>query len=188
MSWLDSRMLYTALVGGVAVLRLAELPVSRRNLDHLLARGGVESGRAHYPYLLALHAAWLVACPAEVWLARRPLIPPLAGAMLGLFGVGMALRLWAIRTLAERWSTRIVVVPGLPPVASGPYRYLHHPNYLGVMLEIVALPLVHSAWLTAAFFGVVNALLLRLRIRVEDEALGRGVRNGGGGGSGCPGR
>ncbi len=171
--WTDSRVLFTVLVGAVAAMRLVELGVSRRNVRHLMARGGVESGARHYPWMVALHTGWLVAAPAEVWLARRPLVPPLAAAMLLVLAVGVGLRLWAIRTLGRRWTTRVVVVGGWPLVSSGPYRWLRHPNYVGVAIEIVALPLVHTAWVTALLFGAANALVLRVRIAAEEAALRR---------------
>ena len=117
---IDSRVLYLALVGVVAVMRLVELGISRRNSARLTARGGVEWGASHYPWMVALHTAWLVAAPTEVWLARRPLVPPLAAAMLLLLALATALRLWAITTLGGRWSTRVIVVPGLPLLRSGP--------------------------------------------------------------------
>jgi methyltransferase len=170
----DSRVLYTALVATVAAARLAELAIAGENRKRLLARGGVEAGAGHYPAMVALHAAWLLACPAEVWLLRRPLLPPLAAAMLTLAGAAMALRYWVISTLGGRggrWTTRIVVLPGAPPVESGPFRLLRHPNYLAVAVEVVALPLVHTAWLTAIVFTVANAALLTVRIRAEERAL-----------------
>jgi len=169
--WTNSRLLFTALVGVVAATRLAELRISRRNVRHLRARGGVERGARHYPWMVALHSGWLVAAPAEVWLARRPLVPALAVAMLLLLAAGIGLRLWAITTLGERWTTRVVVVPDAPLVGRGPYRWLRHPNYVGVSIEIVALPLIHTAWLTALLFGAANVLLLRVRIAVEEAAL-----------------
>lgn len=184
MTWTDSRLLFAGLVAAVATLRLLELRISRRNFRALVARGGVEHGGSHYPWMVALHTGWLVAAPAEVWLAHRPLLPPLAVAMLLLLAAGTALRMWAIASLGGRWCTRVVVVPGLPLVNGGPYRWFRHPNYLGVMLEMVALPLVHSAWITAAAFGGANCLLLRRRIAVEERALRAGrqeeVRGGGG--------
>ncbi len=170
----DSRVLYTALVAAVAAARLAELAVAGENRQRLLARGGVEAGAGHYPAMVALHAAWLLACPAEVWLLRRPLLPPLAVAMLALTGAAMALRYWVISTLGGRggrWTTRIVVLPGAPPVDSGPFRLLRHPNYLAVAVEVLALPLVHTAWLTAIVFTAANSALLAVRIRAEERAL-----------------
>jgi methyltransferase len=107
----------------------------------------------------------------EVFAGRRKFRPRLAALALGLVAAGQALRLTAIRTLGPRWSTRVMTVPGASPVQDGIYRYIHHPNYLGVELEIMAVPLVHAAYLTSAAFGVANALLLRDRIRREEQAL-----------------
>jgi methyltransferase len=157
----------------VALLRLIELQVSRRNVAALRARGGVEEGAGLYPWMVLAQASWLVGCPLEVWLLDRPWIAELGLPMLGLLIIGMWLRYWAIRTLGRRWSTRVVVVPGEPLVESGPYRLLRHPNYLAVAVEVAAMPLVHAAWITAVVFSVLNGMLLRERIRVEDAALSK---------------
>jgi methyltransferase len=162
---------YTVLVLLVGLERLAELGVSLRNARWSAARGGVEAGRGHYPWMVALHAGLLVGCLAEVWLADRPFVPALGWPMLLLVIASQALRWWCIGTLGPRWNTRVIVVPGLAPVVTGPYRWLRHPNYVAVVLEGVALPLVHTAWVTAAAFTVLNAALLTVRIRVEDRAL-----------------
>lgn len=168
---LDSRAAFTLLVAAVAVQRLCELAISRRHLRALLARGGREVGASHYPWMVALHAAFLVSCLVEVWLLGRPFRLPLALAALAVLAAASALRLWTIASLGERWTTRVVVLPGEPLVTAGPYRWLRHPNYLVVVLELAAIPLVHGAWLTAAAFGLANLALLRLRTGVEDAAL-----------------
>lgn len=168
---LDSRVLFSGLVLLVAVLRLAELRLSRRNRRRLLARGAREVGGGHYPLMVALHTAFLIAAPLEVWLLGRPIVAPLAAAAAVLLAAGMALRWWVISTLGERWTTRVLVLPGAPPVTAGPFRYLRHPNYLGVALEMAALPLVHTAWLTALLFSLANGWLLAVRVRVEEKAL-----------------
>jgi methyltransferase len=173
---IDSRLLYTGLVAAVAAARLVELRIARMNLERLLARGGVETGAGHYPAMVALHTLWLLACPAEVWLLDRPLLPSLAAAMLVLLAAAMALRYWAIASLGGlggRWTTRIVVLPGAPLIERGPYRLLRHPNYLAVVVEIFALPLVHTAWITAIVATVANAMILAVRIRAEERALRR---------------
>ena len=162
---------FTALVALVGLERLAELVVSTRNAAWSFARGGVEYGRGHYPVMVALHTGFLVAMLVEAWV-RRPDVPAtLAWSMLALVLASQALRWWCIATLGRRWNTRVIVVPGLAPVTSGPYRWLRHPNYVAVVVEGVALPLVHGAWMTAAVFTVANAVLLTVRIRVEDAAL-----------------
>lgn len=168
---IDTRVLYSLLLGAVVLERLVELAVTRRNRAWALSQGGVEAGEDHYPWMVAMHSLFLVACPAEVWLLERPFVPWLALVMTTLLVLTMALRYWAIATLGRRWTTRVICVPGLPVVTGGPYRFLRHPNYLAVVVEVLALPLVHSAWLTAALFGVANYLVLRTRIRVEESAL-----------------
>ncbi len=163
---------YTVLVLATGAERIAELVVSSRNARWSFARGGVEYGRGHFPPMVALHTGLLLACLAEVWLLDRPFLPWLGWPMLVLVVASQALRWWCIATLGPRWNTRVIVVPGLPLVARGPYRWLHHPNYVAVVVEGFALPLVHSAWITALVFTVLNAvLLLAFRIPCENRAL-----------------
>ncbi|MEU8357293.1 isoprenylcysteine carboxylmethyltransferase family protein [Nonomuraea sp. NPDC048882] len=162
---------YLLLIGAVVLERLAELVVARRNLAWALARGGVEHGGGHYPWIVLAHVALLIAAPAEVWLLGRPFVPALGWPMLAVVVLAQGLRWWCIGTLGRRWNTRVVVVPGLPLVRRGPYRWLRHPNYVAVVAEGIALPLVHSAWLTALAFTAANAALLTVRIRVENAAL-----------------
>lgn len=162
---------YTVLVALVAFERLAELVVAKRNLSWSLARGGRETGFSHYPFMVVLHTGLLAGCLLEVWLGNRPFIPALGWPMLVLVIASQALRWWCIRTLGHQWNTRIVVVPGLPRVTGGPYRLFSHPNYVAVVVEGFALPLVHTAWLTAIVFSVLNAGLLTVRIRAENAAL-----------------
>lgn len=162
---------YGLLVAAVAAERVAELVVARRNERWSTARGAIVTGQGHYPAMVTLHTGLLVGCPAEVWLADRPLVPALAWPMLAALAGAQALRWWCIGTLGPRWNTRVMVVPGLPLVTSGPYRLLRHPNYVAVVAEGVALPLVHTAWVTAAVFTVLNAALLTVRIRCENRAL-----------------
>ena len=147
---LDTRVLYTLLVALVALGRLVELRIAKRNLRDLLARGGVEAAPGHYPWMVVLHAAFLVCCVLEVWRLDRPFLPALGIPMLGLTLLATGLRYWVVSTLGGRWTTRIVVLPGASPVTGGPYRFLRHPNYLAVITEMFALPLVHTAWITAA--------------------------------------
>ena len=171
---------YVVLVGATAVERLAELVVSARNARWSFARGGVESGRGHFPAMVALHSGLLVACVAEAALAGRPFLPWLGWPMLVLVLASQVLRWWCVATLGHRWNTRIIVVPGLPLVSGGPYRWVRHPNYVAVVVEGVALPLVHTCWVTALGFTALNLVLLaRFRIPAEDRALrpaARGAR------------
>lgn len=162
---------FTVVVLLVAAERLAELVVSKRNAAWSLARGGVETGRGHYPVMVVLHTGFLAAMLVEAFV-RRPEVPPgLAWSMLALVVASQALRWWCIATLGRRWNTRVIVVPGLAPVTAGPYRFLPHPNYVAVVVEGIALPLVHACWWTALGFTVLNAALLTVRIRVEAAAL-----------------
>jgi len=167
----DSRVLYTLLILAVALERAGELLLSRRNLRKALARGGVTAGDSAYRRMALFHAAFLLACPAEVWLLHRPWRPLLGYAMLATTALAMAIRYWAVRALGDHWNVRVVCIPGAPAVKAGPYRYLRHPNYLAVALELFALPLVHGAWLTALVFGTLNLAVLRERIRTEEDLL-----------------
>ncbi|MEU6273155.1 isoprenylcysteine carboxylmethyltransferase family protein [Streptomyces populi] len=162
---------YGLLVAAVAAERVGELVVARRNGRRSRARGAIEAGRGHYPAMVALHTALLIGCPAEVWLAGRPFVPALGWSMLAVLAGAQALRWWCITTLGFRWNTRVIVVPGLPLVARGPYRVLRHPNYVAVVAEGVALPLVHTAWVTALLFTLADAAVLTVRIRCENRAL-----------------
>jgi methyltransferase len=170
-----SLVLYTALVALVAVERVAELVVSQRNAAWSLRHGGVETGRGHYGVMVVLHAGLLAGAVAEVWIRRPDVVPLLAATMLAVVLMAQALRWWCIGTLGRQWNTRVIVVPGLPLVRRGPYRWLRHPNYVAVVAEGLALPLVHSAWITATVFTVLNAVLLTVRIRVENAALASGA-------------
>jgi methyltransferase len=162
---------FSVLIAVVGAERLAELVVSKRNAAWSFARGGVETGSGHYPFMVVLHTGLLVGALVEAWVVR----PSVPGAVAWFFVLvvllSQALRWWCIATLGPRWNTRVIVVPGLAPVTGGPYRWLRHPNYVAVVVEGVALPLVHLSWVTAVVFTMLNALLLRVRIQVEDAAL-----------------
>ena len=168
---MTSQWLFTALILAVGLERLAELVVSNRNAAWALARGGVESGRGHYPPMVALHTGFLLAALAEVWLLHRS-FHWWGWIALAVVVAAQALRWWCIAVLGKQWNTRVIVVPGLSRVTRGPYRFLPHPNYVAVVAEGIALPLVHDAWLTAAGFTALNAWLLTVRIRTENAALG----------------
>jgi methyltransferase len=169
--WSDTRLAYTALVGLVAAMRLIELAVSKRNVKRLLERGAIEVGQPLYPWMVAVHSSFLVACVAEVWLLERPFLPLLAWFSLGALVGAAALRWWVMATLGQRWSTRVIIVPGAAPISGGPFQRLRHPNYLAVIVEFIALPLVHTAWATAIVFSLLDAFVLRSRIRTEEAAL-----------------
>ena len=171
-----TRLPFLAFVAGLALQRLLELRLSKRNEQWMRQRGGREHAPETYRRIVTLHVAWFASMLLEVFAGKRTFRPSLAALAFGMFAAGQALRLTAIRTLGWRWSTRIMTVPGPAgaPVRHGIYRYIRHPNYLGVQLEIVSAPLVHSAYLTSALFGVANLLLLRDRIRREERALEAG--------------
>jgi methyltransferase len=167
------RLLFVGFVAALGLQRLFELRLSRVNERRMLQRGGREHAPETYRWIVTLHAAWFVAMLLEIFAVRREFRPRLAVLALSLVALGQALRLTAIRTLGPRWSTRIMTVPGPEgtPVRRGIYRYIRHPNYMGVELEILSVPLVHGAYLTSAAFGLANALLLHDRIRREEQAL-----------------
>jgi methyltransferase len=165
-----SRALYLGFLLLLAAERLFEVALSRRNADRAFARGGRESGRAHFPAMVALHTAFLASCAVES--AFRPFPGALGWAALAVAVVAQGLRYWAVASLGDRWNVRVIVVPGEPPVQRGPYRFVRHPNYTAVVLEMIAVPLVHGCWITAVAFSALHVLVLRARIRAEEAALG----------------
>lgn len=166
------RTVFLLVVAATACERLVELVVSARHARWALARGGVERGRGHFGPMVALHTGLLVACVVEVLVADRPFLPWLGWPSLVAVVGSQVLRWWCVRTLGPQWNTRVIVVPGLSLVRTGPYRWLRHPNYVAVAVEGAALPLVHTAWVTALAFTVLNAaLLLGARIPSEERAL-----------------
>ena len=168
---MSSETLFLLLLAATAFERLVELALSRRNGAWSFARGGKEYGRGHYPLMVVLHVGLLVGAAAEVLFLSRPFVPVLGWPMLALALAAQALRWTAVGALGTHWTTRVIVVPGHGRIRSGPYRFVRHPNYLAVVLEGFALPLVHSAWLTATLFTVANLPLLAVRIRCEEQAL-----------------
>ena len=164
---------YAGLLALVAVERIAELRLSRRNTAWALSQGGIELGSGQMIWMKLLHTSFFASCLLEVLLLDRPFLPWLGIPMLAVSIVAQALRYSAIAALGPRWNVRVIVVPGMPAVKTGPYRFLRHPNYLAVVLEMFAVPLIHTALLTAAVFSALNLVLLRVRIRVEESALER---------------
>lgn len=158
------------LLAAVAVERLGELWLARRNTCILLGRGGVEVAAAHYPLIVVLHTAWLLGLWILAW--NTPIHLP----WLGAFAALQVLRIWTLSTLSTRWTTRIIVVPGETLVSAGPYRFLRHPNYAVVLGEIAVLPLCFGLPVYALLFSIANALVLTIRIRAENAALA-GVRD-----------
>jgi methyltransferase len=154
-----------ALLGYVTAERVGELFLARRNTARLLDRGAVEKSPAHYPLIIALHVVWL----AGLWLVAwdRPVQIPWVAA----FGALQVLRIWSMAALGERWTSRIIVLPGAPLVTSGPYRYLQHPNYAVVIGEVAVLPLAFGLPWYALVFSLLNAVLMAIRITAESAAL-----------------
>lgn len=162
---------YFYLVAAISLERIAELVVARKNLNWARRHGAIEYGASHYPLVVLLHTGFLLGCAVEALWVGRPFIPAIGIPMFCLVTAANALRWWCIVTLGRQWNTRIVIVPGLPLVHKGPYRYLKHPNYVAIVVEGIALPMVHTAWVTALVFTVLNAFMLRARLQVENAAL-----------------
>lgn len=151
----------------VTLSRIIELPLARANTQRLLSAGGREVAQSHYPLIVLVHVGWLASL---WWLAPyRPINLPL----LAIFALVECARIWVIRSLGKRWTTRIIVVPGEKLVTRGPYKYLDHPNYAVVIAEIALLPLLFGLWRVALLFTLLNAAILTIRIREENRALGR---------------
>jgi methyltransferase len=162
---------YVLLIGVVAVERLAEVVVAKRNRVWSQAHGGVEFGAGHYPAMVVLHSGLLAGCLVEPIALHRPFVPALGWPMFAIVLAAQALRWWCIAVLEHQWNTRVIVIPGAARIAGGPYRLMPHPNYVAVIAEGFALPLVHTAWITALVFSTLNAWLLRTRVTVENAAL-----------------
>ncbi len=162
---------FVLLIAMIGVERLIELVISQRHIRWALARGGQEVGGGHYPAMVAIHIGLLVGSVLEVVLLGRVFVPWLGWPALVGVVLAQGLRWWCIATLGPQWNTRIVVIPGAGRVTTGPYRRLSHPNYVAVVVEGVCLPLVHTAWITAAAFSVANAWVLRQRVTAENRAL-----------------
>lgn len=159
------------LIAVITAERLLELVVARRHARWAAERGGVEYGRGHYPVMVALHTGLLAGIVAEAAVTHRVFVPALGWPALTVVVLANLARWWCIRSLGPRWNTRVIIVPGLPLVSRGPYRWLRHPNYVIVIAEGIALPLVYGAWLTALLFSIANVALLTVRLRVENKAL-----------------
>ena len=171
---MTSQVLFTILILVTGVERIVELGISNNHARWAFDRGGIESNRPQLPWMISLHVGMLLGALAEVWLLDRPFLPLLGWPMLVIALAAQAGRYWVIALLGKQWNTRVIVVPGLALVRRGLYRWegLRHPNYLIVAIEGIALPLVHTAWITALVFTVLNAiLLLGFRIPAENRAL-----------------
>lgn len=162
---------FLVLLAFVGVERVVELQVSRRHQRNLAACGARKHRDPRYRWMIALHVVVLMGAAAEVILLRRGFVPALAMIALLLFSLATLLRWWVIRTLGVHWNTEVVDSGSLGVVTEGPFRWIRHPNYLGVFVELIALPLIHTAWITAAFAAVANAFVLRHRLQVEEPLL-----------------
>lgn len=161
-------MIAYVIIALVALQRLAELEFAQRNTRRLLARGGIEVGAAHYPFFILLHSGWLISM--AYFLPRNSAV---SWWLIGVFALLQAGRVWAIASLGEYWTTRLITVPGAPLVRRGPYRFLRHPNYVVAIGEIAVLPLALGEPAVSLVFSVLNALLLSVRIRTEEETLAK---------------
>ena len=166
-----TRIAFLVLIGVVGLLRLVELRISRRNERRMIARGARPASDPSFRWMVLLHAGVLAGAAAEVWLLHRPLFPSLAVAMGILFLAANALRWWVIATLGKQWCVEVVDAGRLGVVSSGPFRYVRHPNYDAVFLEMLALPLIYTCWLTALVGTAAHVLVLRSRVRAEDAVL-----------------
>ena len=162
---------YLALLAVVAVGRLLELCISRRNQRTLEARGISKIHEPHFRWMVVVHAGVLGGAALEVTLLQRPILPALAISMGALFVLANFLRWWVIRALAGHWNVEVMASPRLGVVTSGPYRWVRHPNYVAVVAELFALPMIHTAWITALVGSAANLEILRRRVRVEDGVL-----------------
>jgi len=164
--------MYYLLILLVGLERLVEMAVSRRNTRWSFANGGSEFGQRHFPVMIAMHTLLLLSCVIEVAGLHRPFLPWLGWPMLAIVLASTVIRWWCVAVLGKHWNPRLIVIKNAPLVTGGPYRFLHHPNYTAVTAEVAALPLVHSAWLTAVVFSIANAAVLTVRIRTENLVLG----------------
>lgn len=163
--------LYLILLGLVALGRLVELRISRRHLRELAARGATQRPEPRFRWMVLLHAGALLFAGLEVALLRRPFVPALAAIMGALFLLANALRWWVIHSMAEHWNARVVNSVSLGVVTRGPFRWIRHPNYVAVFVELLALPMIHGAWLTALGFGLLHLGVLHDRIALEERVL-----------------
>jgi len=166
-----SVILFLGLLLAVALLRLLELRISKRHQQEMLGRGAVKVEDPRFRWMVLLHTGVLLGAALEVVFLRRPFIPPLAAAMFAIFLAANAVRLWVIRTLGEHWNVQVMDSTRLGVVSSGPFRYVRHPNYGAVFAEMLALPLIHTAWITAAAGAVAHIAVLSQRLSTEERVL-----------------
>jgi methyltransferase len=168
---------YLAILAALAAERIIELLISARHAGRAFARGAVESGASFYRAIPVFHTLFILSCGGEAIIFGREFSPLLGWLALTGAVCAQGLRYWAVAALGEHWTTRIIVRPGAAPVTSGPYRLLRHPNYLAVVIEIICIPMIYGCWRTAIVFSAGNAILLRIRIKTEEAALGANYRD-----------
>ena len=162
---------YIVLLALVGAGRLIELKISRRHQRALAAQGVRKIAEPHFRWMVLLHGGVLAGAAVEVLLLHRPWIPALAATMGVLFIFANALRWWVVHSLAGHWNVEVMPSASIGVVTSGPYRWVRHPNYVAVVVELFSLPMIHTAWITALVATVANAEILRRRLRVEETAL-----------------
>jgi len=168
---MSGEVAFTILLVLVAIERIVELVISKRNLTWSFAQGGIEFGRSHYKYMVVIHVFLLLGSLIEVWIVRPLLNPTLSWTMFALAIASQGLRWWCIGSLGRRWNTLVVIIPGKAAMTNGPYKWFKHPNYVAVVIEGFALPMVGFAWRTAVIFTVLNTFVLRARLKSENAAL-----------------
>jgi methyltransferase len=164
-------VIYTLFLAAVGLGRLVEMGISRRHQRDLAARGATKVAEPHFRWMVLLHGGVLAAAALEVWLLARPFIPGLAAPMLALFVLSNVLRWWVIRTMAGHWNVQVIDSLELGVVTDGPFRWIRHPNYLAVFVELLTVPLIHTAWLTALLGSLAHIWVLRQRLAVEEAVL-----------------
>lgn len=163
--------LYLCLLAAVAVLRIVELKISRRHQERMLNQGAVRVAEPHFKWIVVAHTGVLIGAALEVIFLHRPFIPLLAAATFVLFLASNLMRFWVVRALGDLWSVQVMDSTGIGVVTTGPFRFVRHPNYTGVILEMISLPLIHTAWITAIGTSVAYSIALSMRIRAEEDVL-----------------
>ncbi len=168
---MSGQVAFTIVLVLVAIERIIELIISKRNLKWSFSQGGIEFGRSHYKYMVVIHVGLLLGSLVEVWIVHPKLNPIVSWAMFALAISSQVLRWWCISTLGRRWNTLVVIIPGMPAIHDGPYKWLKHPNYVAVVVEGLALPMIGYAWRTALIFSFLNIFVLTARLKSENAAL-----------------
>lgn len=163
--------LYLVLLATVGVLRLVELRISRKHQERMLTQGAIRVREPHFKWIVAVHTGVLIGAALEVALLHRPFLPLLAAPMFALFLASNLMRFWAVRALGDLWSVEVMDSTRIGVVSDGPFRFVRHPNYTGVILEMISLPLIHTAWITALATSAAYSVTLSLRIRAEENVL-----------------